>query len=923
MSRTDKRTASGRSRHIRDLNDFTDKSFNSIASSTGSKHGTITVDLTGVRSKSPSVFEHSLASFNFSELDPDDEEIFSSTNIYDYPLASKLPELRDTAKKYGRWSPRREPEASIGTSVMNNAFKGFTGTLPENTNNNTDTFNLEPPKGTSRNKYQPSPTPASGDDNSYFGTSRRMTTPVDQNKENTPLPKHSAQKSAKGSAISGSPYISYASRTVNGQRRTLTELHAQVADGSENSLLIHDRTNTITLPSKSSRFAKTQTTTTTSTFQQQAHVSQQPVPQSRLQTQASSKPTSYEERQGRKPSTTINPAPLAKSLATITSGNSLVQKTSPVDAQQPPRRHSDPQATSVVDSAPALEPEMRVSQRLRSNSNPTLLTQTFVIPPECSDKTKPIDPQLPVIVHNGQVEAPPRLRRRVSISGIVIPDDEEELYRMIVNLHTTIISLEDDNQELIIASKDGITHCGQLDSENRRLKTSMRDLRQANDSLESELKSAKGQIDSRSTESNAKRALQEELNSAKAEIEFLVNQSNANNGLESELNAAKAEIKFLLNQSNANNGLESELNAAKAEIKFLLSQSNANNGLASELNSAKAHIEYLVTQSIETNIKHKTEINVLKTELTEMRRVQSELQSQDAIRRTSTSVQQTQSDLQSAIRRSASNTHQTQSRPLSRASEISTHHSPSRPQTGRSEASSHQSHSRNFTSAYILEDIERDDTIHSRKNQSTHTRKEQPALSSTTHPSESSKDRPVLSSNARQVLDGLCEHNCPNCKICARVSTFKIKPCSKRAKQTVRVERPTPVSQLNLESAYEGDEPTLRPAQPPAIALASVLKGLNDELKHLKRRYTVATNLYTNHDAPLKRAQMAMITEEMDQLKEVIGIKTSQIYDLYDVLEGQLQAGQTMEEEYVDITVVSERDFEDEIPFEAILDLDR
>lgn len=88
------------------LDDFT---FSSVASSTGSAHGTLSDD----------------DSFN-----PERDEAFGSTGLIDQQQLTSttpgLPQIRDTAKKAGRWSPRRQPEVQVNSSAIGRAFADFT-----------------------------------------------------------------------------------------------------------------------------------------------------------------------------------------------------------------------------------------------------------------------------------------------------------------------------------------------------------------------------------------------------------------------------------------------------------------------------------------------------------------------------------------------------------------------------------------------------------------------------------------------------------------------------------------------------------------------------------------------------------------------------------------------------------------------------
>jgi hypothetical protein len=181
------------------------------------------------------------------------------------------------------------------------------------------------------------------------------------------------------------------------------------------------------------------------------------------------------------------------------------------------------------------------------------------------------------------------------------------------------------------------------------------------------------------------------------------------------------------------------------------------------------------------------------------------------------------------------------------------------------------------------------------------------------------KEHPVLSASARQVLDGLCKHNCKNCTICLRVASFDTNGASKKI---IRIQKPIPVSKRAPSPVPYEDEPTLRPAVAPGVALATVLKALEDEVAHLKMRQSQVQQAYAKHDASLGKREREAMKLELEGLLRKIESKSDQIYALYDVLEGQAQAGQEMTQQELDITlkeiVVDELDSEEELPWEGI-----
>ena len=195
----------------------------------------------------------------------------------------------------------------------------------------------------------------------------------------------------------------------------------------------------------------------------------------------------------------------------------------------------------------------------------------------------------------------------------------------------------------------------------------------------------------------------------------------------------------------------------------------------------------------------------------------------------------------------------------------------------------HQRRSRqaeNMTSAFILPDI----TIR--------------------HPSAG----PIrqVSAGAQAVLDDIKFHNGQNCTVCHDlVSRDKPHQHHGETKQTIKIPKPVPVSQRMPEPDEYNEEPTIRPSQPPSIALATVMKGLEDELNHLKIQLSQYQDLYNGHDPALSRRQRKQCSKKIEGLVKDVDVKADQIYALYDVLEGQKQDGHELTEQEVEVTLQS------------------
>lgn len=174
------------------------------------------------------------------------------------------------------------------------------------------------------------------------------------------------------------------------------------------------------------------------------------------------------------------------------------------------------------------------------------------------------------------------------------------------------------------------------------------------------------------------------------------------------------------------------------------------------------------------------------------------------------------------------------------------------------------------------------------------------------NPASATHDPVTLSSSAQRVMDETVQHKTNNCSVCKRVITddtnhsYQGDRCDKKS---ITIPKPVPVSERMPEPSVYNEEPTLRPSQPPALALATVLKGLEDELAHLKLQLAKYQNVYNRHDASISRRQRKSIYQKMESLLKEIDTKADQIYSLYDVLEGQKQDGHELTDEEVEVTL--------------------
>lgn len=189
--------------------------------------------------------------------------------------------------------------------------------------------------------------------------------------------------------------------------------------------------------------------------------------------------------------------------------------------------------------------------------------------------------------------------------------------------------------------------------------------------------------------------------------------------------------------------------------------------------------------------------------------------------------------------------------------------------------------SENMTSAFIVPDI----TIR--------------------NPAVGSQPVPELTKEAQEVLHGLAKHDGPNCTVCKRTTSDEHHEHSAAAREAIKIPKPVPVSDRVPKSSPYEEEPTIRPAQAPGLALAIVIKGLDDELAHLKIELTRYQALYNGHDPALSKRKRKLVYHKIETLLGAIEVKADQLYALYDVLEGQKQDGHEISEEEIEITLES------------------
>ncbi|KAL8703776.1 MAG: hypothetical protein Q9201_003041 [Fulgogasparrea decipioides] len=125
------------------------------------------------------------------------------------------------------------------------------------------------------------------------------------------------------------------------------------------------------------------------------------------------------------------------------------------------------------------------------------------------------------------------------------------------------------------------------------------------------------------------------------------------------------------------------------------------------------------------------------------------------------------------------------------------------------------------------------------------------------------------------------------------------------AQQTVKTHQLPTISDEELDITIHDEEPTIRPSQPPDVALAAVLESLNTELASQRAQMAKYQASYDRQDVSISRRQRKQIHAKIEALLQSIDTKADQIYNLHDVIEGQKKNGQPITQTQVDNTLQS------------------
>lgn len=113
------------------------------------------------------------------------------------------------------------------------------------------------------------------------------------------------------------------------------------------------------------------------------------------------------------------------------------------------------------------------------------------------------------------------------------------------------------------------------------------------------------------------------------------------------------------------------------------------------------------------------------------------------------------------------------------------------------------------------------------------------------------------------------------------------------------------ISDEELDITINDDEPTERPSQPPAAALAAVLESVQAERASQQVQLAQYQSNYNRQDVGINRRQRKQLHAKIIALTESIDRKADQVYNLYDLVVCQEREVQSMTRDQVDNTLQS------------------
>ena len=149
-------------------------------------------------------------------------------------------------------------------------------------------------------------------------------------------------------------------------------------------------------------------------------------------------------------------------------------------------------------------------------------------------------------------------------------------------------------------------------------------------------------------------------------------------------------------------------------------------------------------------------------------------------------------------------------------------------------------------------------------------------------------DTVQLTEAAKHIVHSLDPHDAANCIVCSRLTNSGNPQAA-----TIKMQNPTLASAAATASALPTTDKTtdlttatIRPSQPPELALACVLKELSDQHSHAKRKLIEAQLKYQQLDPKFSRKKRERLNDVITGLLGKVENLAAMVYRLWDVVEG-------------------------------------
>ena len=145
----------------------------------------------------------------------------------------------------------------------------------------------------------------------------------------------------------------------------------------------------------------------------------------------------------------------------------------------------------------------------------------------------------------------------------------------------------------------------------------------------------------------------------------------------------------------------------------------------------------------------------------------------------------------------------------------------------------------------------------------------------------------------QQALNNFPGHDGKNCTICKYFLPGTNCHHSRKDHHKLNdddLKNPSRLIPVSERSSYNNNEDhTIRPSEPPEMALSGIQRNLESERVHLAHELELKVTEYNRLDPSMAKRERKKLSEKCNLIFEELEYKADQIYALYDVAEGMKQ----------------------------------